>query len=73
MAEIAALLEKKKATAEMDFAPALHALNEYIESELDRLDGFTREPPAVRAKVDAASALFRSLVREAWPTVRHQS
>ncbi len=70
MADVAALLEKKKAAAEMELAPALHALNEYIESELDRLEGFTREAPAVRARLDAASALFRSLVREAWPAGR---
>jgi predicted nucleotidyltransferase len=70
MAEVAALLEKKKAAAEMAVAPALPALNEYIEAELERLDGFTREPSAARADIDAASALFRSLVREAWPAGR---
>jgi predicted nucleotidyltransferase len=70
MAQVEALLEKKKAAAEMDRAPALQALNEYIESELARLEGFAREPPAARANLDAASALFRSLVREAWPVGR---
>jgi predicted nucleotidyltransferase len=66
MAQVEALLQKKKAAAEMDLAPVLQALNQYIESELDRLEGFSREPPAARAKLDAASALFRFLVREAW-------
>jgi predicted nucleotidyltransferase len=67
MADVAALLERKKAAAEMDLAPALNALNDYIESELERLEGFGREPPPAKAKLDAASALFRFLVREAWP------
>jgi predicted nucleotidyltransferase len=70
MAEVEALLEKKKAAAEMELAPARQALNEYIEKELARLEGFSREPPGATAKLDAASALFRSLVREAWPAER---
>jgi predicted nucleotidyltransferase len=72
MADIEALLEKKRAAAEMHLAPALRALNEYIESELDRLEAFSRESPEARTKLEAASALFRSLVREAWPA-KHPS
>jgi predicted nucleotidyltransferase len=70
MANVEALLEKKKAAAEMNLGPALQPLNDYIESELDRLEGFTREPPGAAAKLEAASALFRSLVREAWRAER---
>lgn len=68
LAEIGRLLEKKKLGAEMDVAPAVRGLNEYIESELDRLEGFSKEPAGKGARLGAASALFRSLVREALPT-----
>jgi hypothetical protein len=50
----------------MDLAAPLPRLNEYIESELDRLEGFTKEPLAGSPHMDAANDLFRCLVGSAW-------
>jgi len=66
LSDVSVLLEKKKVSAEMDVAARLPRLNEYIESELDRLEGFGKEGMASSHDMDAASALFRSLVRDAW-------
>lgn len=66
LSDVSALLEKKKMSAEMDAAAPLPRLNQYIESELDRLEGFSKEGVASSHHMDAASALFRSLVRDAW-------
>lgn len=66
VSDVSALLEKKKVSAEMDVAAPLPRLNGYIESELDRLEGFSKEGMASSHHMDAASALFRSLVRDAW-------
>jgi len=66
LADLSALLEKKKVTAEMEMAAALPRLNAYIESELERLEGFGKASTAGSLHMDAVSALFRSLVRGAW-------
>jgi hypothetical protein len=63
---VSALLEKKKVTAEMDVAAPLPRLNEFIEAELDRLEGFSKEGMPGSHHMDAASALFRALVRDGW-------
>jgi uncharacterized protein len=64
--DVSALLEKKKVTAEMDVAAPLPRLNQFIESELDRLEGFSKEGMPGSHHMDAASALFRTLVRDGW-------
>jgi hypothetical protein len=66
LSDISALLERKKMSAEMDMAAPLPRLNQFVESELDRLEGFSKEGMASSHHLEAASALFRSLVREAW-------
>ena len=66
LSDVSVLLEKKKVSAEMDVAAPLPRLNQYIESELNRLEGFSKEGVASSHHMDAASALFRSLVRHAW-------
>jgi predicted nucleotidyltransferase len=66
LGDVSTLLEKKKVAAEMDVAAPLPRLNEFIESELDRLEGFSKEGKPGSHHMDAASALFRSLVRDAW-------
>lgn len=66
LSDVSALLKKKKVTAEMDVAAPLPRLNEYVESELERLEGFSKEGMPGSHHMDAASALFRSLVRDAW-------
>lgn len=60
------VLQKKKLASEMDVAAPLPRLNKYIESELDRLETFTHEGTGGTQHMEAVSALFRSLVREAW-------
>ncbi len=66
LSDVSALLEKKKVTAEMDVAEPLPSLNKYIESELVRLEGFGKGAMPGSHHMDAASALFRSLVGDAW-------
>jgi len=64
--DIAALLERKSISSEMDVSAPLPSLNQYIESELDRLEAFARDSIASPDHMEAANALFRSLVRETW-------
>ena len=64
--DISALLERKKISAEMEVSAPLPRLNQYIESELDRLEGFSKEGTANARHLETANALFRSLVRETW-------
>jgi len=66
LSDVSALLEKKKVAAEMDVAAPMPRLNQYIESELSRLEGFSKESLANSDHMDAANALFRSLVSDAW-------
>jgi uncharacterized protein len=66
LGDVSVLLEKKKVSAEMDVAAPLPRLNKYIESELERLEGFGKGAMPGSHHMDAASALFRSLVRDAW-------
>jgi predicted nucleotidyltransferase len=64
--DISALLERKKISAEMELSAPLPRLNQYIESELDRLEGLSKEGTADARHLETANALFRSLVRETW-------
>jgi predicted nucleotidyltransferase len=64
--DISALLERKKISAEMDVSAPLPRLNQYIESELDRLEGFSKDCTVNPNHLEAANVLFRSLVRETW-------
>jgi uncharacterized protein len=69
LGDVSALLEKKKVSAEMDVAAPLPRLNQYIESELDRLEGFSKELVADANALESASTLFRSLVRDTWQPI----
>jgi predicted nucleotidyltransferase len=62
LADISTLLEKKKASAEMDVAAPFPRLNQYIEAELDRLEGFSKEPAEKSNKIELVNELFRSLL-----------
>lgn len=65
-ADISTLLEKKKASAEMDVGAPFPCLNQYIEAELDRLEALSKEPVEKASKMESANDLFRSLVAETW-------
>jgi uncharacterized protein len=64
--DVSALLERKKVSAEMAVSAPLPRLNQYIESELDRVEGFSKELVANVSALETASALFRSVVRDTW-------
>jgi predicted nucleotidyltransferase len=64
--DIAQLLEKKKLSAEMQLAAPFPRLNQFIEAELDRLEGLSHEPAEKAAKLEQVNPLFRRLVLEAW-------
>jgi len=66
LGDVLTLLEKKKVSAEMNMAAPMPRLNRYIESELDRLEGFSKEAVAGSRYLDAASALLRTLVQDTW-------
>lgn len=64
--DVSTLLAKKKVSAEMDVSEPLPRLNEYIESELARLEGPDKKGMGGTAHLSAANDLFRSLVRATW-------
>jgi predicted nucleotidyltransferase len=64
--DIESLLERKKVSAEMDVSAPLPRLNQFVESELERLEGFSKEGMVNADHIEAASTLFRALVRETW-------
>jgi predicted nucleotidyltransferase len=64
--DISALLERKKVSAEMDVSAPLPRINQYIESELERLESLSKEGSVNAHHLEAANNLFRSLVRETW-------
>lgn len=66
LADVSALLERKKASAEMDIAAPFPRLNQYIEAELDRLEGFGKEPIDKSSELELVNELFRSLVAQTW-------
>lgn len=66
LADVSALLERKKASAEMDIAAPFPRLNQYIEAELDRLEGFGKEPIDKSSGLELVNELFRSLVAQTW-------
>lgn len=63
LSDISTLLEKKKVSAEMDVAAPLPRLNQYIESELERLEGCSKEQGSNAQALETVNALFRSMVR----------
>jgi uncharacterized protein len=67
--DISSLLEKKRVSAEMATAAPMRRLNQFIESELARLDALARKSEPRSVDTEAANALFRRLVHEAWPNI----
>jgi predicted nucleotidyltransferase len=66
-AELAALLDAKRAGAETDAGPHLPALDAFIESGLDRLGPLLQSWPKADADPAVLSGLFRSSLATCWP------
>lgn len=66
LAEIHALLERKKASVEKELVPPIKRLNDFIEAELARLEGFRAGPSLERAGMQQLNALFQTVLDEAW-------
>ncbi len=64
--EIAELLERKQAGAELDSGPRNQAISAFIEAELERFEQVT--PPEQTSKPDSEEInhFFRAIISEAW-------
>lgn len=62
--EIELLLERKKVSLEKEVAPAIAALNEFIETELTRLETVTIAGNENQQTIDALNHLFATLVKD---------
>lgn len=63
--EIVALVERKIAGDELDREKRVDVLNQFIESELERLAG-AEVPDSTKSDLKPLNALFRSSLAEAW-------
>jgi len=63
--EIQGLLERKKVALEKELAPRIDKLNEFIESELARLENFSVEKEQKVGGMEQLNALFRQILQEA--------
>jgi predicted nucleotidyltransferase len=66
LADIMALLEKKKASGEMDLGPPVPSLNAFIEAELERLEGFKGKSVTKNERAELLNDFLRSSLSEAW-------
>jgi predicted nucleotidyltransferase len=57
---ISGLLAKKQASEETQKGPAIPLINEFIESELDRLEEISPSPPERSISIEALNDIFRS-------------
>ena len=60
--QIAELLERKKKSLEKELAPAIPELNQFIESELERLENYRGTTEKNSAHMTALNSLFRSSI-----------
>ncbi len=61
-AEISSLLDRKKMSMEKELAPAIPLLNEFIESELDRLEKYNGNSQAAGDGMDDLNLLFHAVL-----------
>ena len=61
-AEISALLARKKASVEKEIVPAISVLNDFIEAELNRLEGFNDKSDKNRSGMKDLNTLFHAVV-----------
>ncbi|MFJ5623694.1 nucleotidyltransferase domain-containing protein [Peribacillus loiseleuriae] len=65
--EITTLLERKIAGDELDYEPRIHIINQFIESEIPRLERYAKslQKEATDSTTDL-NLLFRNTLREVW-------
>lgn len=66
LAEIQALLVRKRASTEKERIPPVKHLNDFIEVELARLENYSAGRPLRKAGMRQLNELFRSVIDEAW-------
>lgn len=64
--EVDKLLEAKQAGAELEYGRKIATINQFIESQLDRLSGMTLDYACQAAPTDKLDGIFRSVLREVW-------
>jgi predicted nucleotidyltransferase len=64
LADVHALLERKRSAPEMGLAPPIPAINTFIERELDRLAGRIPDPLPVQDAMGKLNDVFRDVLRE---------
>lgn len=66
LADIHALLERKRAAPEMGLEPPVPSIQAFIEIELERLDRLNPSKPNGSATLDALNGIFRRCLADAW-------
>jgi len=66
VADIEALLVRKRTALEMDLAPAVPSIHEFIELELDRLEAINPPAPERAGALATLDDLFQLCIAEAW-------
>ena len=66
VADIHALLERKRAAPEMGLEPQLASIHAFIEAELERLEGTIPVPSTLNPAMPELNALFRRTLAQAW-------
>jgi predicted nucleotidyltransferase len=62
------LLEMKRASPELGLAPRIDVINQFIESELERLESIQRvEPESNKMVLEQLDGIFHAALRDAWP------
>lgn len=62
--DIHSLLERKKAALEKEMIPPIRGLNNFIETELDRLEGYKFGQPDREANMGILNPVFHSVLKE---------
>ncbi|MDM3871706.1 nucleotidyltransferase domain-containing protein [Porticoccus sp. W117] len=60
--EITALLKRKQASTEKELVPAIKALNDYVESEIERLSNLDLDKAMLRPDMSDLNELFHSVL-----------
>jgi predicted nucleotidyltransferase len=66
VADIAALLARKRQGLEMGLAPPVASIHRFIETEFDRLEALSMPGTQQRSDVSRLDSLFRDVLRQAW-------
>lgn len=64
--EIDRLLERKRLSTEKEHIPMVPVINNYIESELQRLEAFRGNTPDRKRYSEELNALFRTTLQDGW-------